>query len=197
MKIKVKKIYFHTMLILSMSIILSACAAMPGGITERTSSFDGSSEISMKPAFIYRSTGGFSGSDLEASLHWRSSMPRDSLVLTMYINDIESIPSRNSLRFNVDGEIHEFSSIDTFTEFSHEYSSYTSWATVPPSSSSFKRYIVSEDFINKILSSDNVFVRLDVGARGYVEGVFSDNTMSAARPAFTRFMERREEITDP
>lgn len=191
---KMKKSHFHTILMLSMSLMLSACAAMPGGITERTSSFDGSSELSMKPAFIYRNTGGFSGSDLEASLHWRSSMPRDSLVLTMYINGIDSIPSRNSLRFNVDGDMHEFSSIDTFTEFSSEYGSYTSWATVPPSSSSFKRYIVSEEFINKIISADSVFVRLDVGTRGYVEGVFSDNTISAAKPAFTMFMERREEI---
>jgi len=189
-----KKSYFNAMLMISMIFFLSACAAMPGGITERTSSFDGSSEISMKPAFIYRSAGGFSGSDLEASLHWRSSMPRDQLILTMYINGIESIPSRNSLRFNVDGEVNEFSSIDTFTEFSSEYGSYSSWATVPPRSSSFKRYIVSEEFIREILNADAVFVRLDVGSRGYVEGVFSDNAMSSAKPAFTRFMERRDQM---
>lgn len=191
---EIKKSYLRAIMMLGMSLILSACAAMPGGITERTSSFDGSSELSMKPAFIYRSTGGFSGSDLEASLHWRSSMPRDQLILTMYINDINSIPSRKSLRFNVDGDVNEFSSIDTFTEFSSEYNSYTSWATVPPRSSSFKRYIVSEEFIREILNADTVFVRLDVGTQGYVEGVFSDNTMSSAKPAFTSFMERREEM---
>ncbi|WP_344341357.1 hypothetical protein, partial [Streptomyces rhizosphaericus] len=145
----------------AMMLFLSACSGMPGGITERTSSFDGSPELSMKPAFIYRNNNGFSGSNLEASLHWRSSMPRDEIVLTMYAQEIKSIPSRESLKFNVDGVIKEFSSIDTFTDFSSSYGSYTSWATVPPSRSSFKRYLVSEDFIKEIISADDVRVRLD------------------------------------
>ena len=148
---------------------------------------------------FYRNEGGFrhvGELNVEASLHWRSSMPRDELVLTMYIRGIESIPSRNSLKFNVDGDLKEFSSIDTFTDFSSEYSSYTSWATVVPTSSSHKRYLVSEEFIKEIIAADHVGVRLNVGTGGYVEGVFSDNTMSAARPAFVRFMERRGKLLD-
>lgn len=191
-----KNSYVRFFAALFICLAVAGCSSMPGSITERTSSFDGSTELSMKPAFIYRSSDGFSGSDLQASLHWRSSMDTDQLILTMYANGIHRIPSENSLKIKINGDLYEFSSIDLFTDFASKYGPSSSWAIVPPSNSSLKRYSVETGFIRSMLSAKDVRVRLNLGTANYVEGIFSDTTLSAAKPAFEEFMRKRTKLME-
>src|SRR5690554_7628141 len=85
--------------------MLSGCASMPGMpgyISEEKSSFDGSVQLSMEPAFVYRDNDGFSGSDLKLSLLWRSSMENDDIVLEAFVDDRQSRDSFRSLPLKPD-----------------------------------------------------------------------------------------------
>ena len=60
---------------------------------------------------------------------------------------------------------------------------------IPPKNVSSKRYLLQQDFIEKILNAKDVRVKLDL-SRSYVEGIFSDDTMSSAKLAFSDFMKK-------
>lgn len=156
----------------------SGCAAipgMPGHINEKRSSFDGSAELSMDPAFVYRNNDGFSGSDLQLALFWRSAMKPEELIIEASVPGAQSIATTNSLHFNINGEIVSFTSIDQLTNIE---------------GLSTKRYPITWQFLDRILAAKDVRVRLDLKTT-FVEGIFSDNSTSAARPAFSKFAKAR------
>jgi hypothetical protein len=103
--------------------VLTGCSSMPGMpgyIKESTSTFDKSTELSMEPAMVFRNNDGFSGSDLQLGLFWRSSMRPDEIVVIASVRHAESLSSGNSLHFNVDGQISSFASIDELTDFKYK-----------------------------------------------------------------------------
>jgi hypothetical protein len=55
---------------------------------------------------------------------------------------------------------------------------------------SSKRYLIGWQFLDRILAAKDVRIKLDL-RRSYVEGIFSDTTMSAAKPAFIEFAKVR------
>jgi hypothetical protein len=167
-------------LIILVALFLGGCSSMPGmlGYIEVTkSSFDGSTQISMEPALVYRSNDGYSGSDLQMSLLWRSAMNDNDVVLIAQVTGAKNISRGNSLHFNIGGEINSFKSIDQLTSID-----YDSGQNI-----SSKRYVISKAFIRKILSSSSVKIKLDL-TKSYVEGVFTDTTSSSAYGAFKEFI---------
>ena len=175
-------------------VILSGCSSMPGMpgyISEDQSSFDGSTQLSMEPALVYRDNDGFSGSDLKLSLLWRSAMESDDIVLEAFVDGAHSFARDESLHFNVDGEVVSFKAIDELTNIDYEPGVYST-VYVPGGNVSSKRYLVSREFISRILDASNVGVRLDLRS-SFVEGVFSDTTTSSANKAFKAFMQKVEQ----
>jgi len=188
----VSKKYF--LLVMVLIALISGCSSMPGMpgyISEDQSSFDGSMQLSMEPAFVYRDNDGFSGSDLKLSLLWRSTMESDDIVLEAFVDGAHSFARDESLHFNVDGEVVSFQAIEQLTNIDYEPGVYSA-AYVPGGNVSSKRYLVSREFITRILKASRVGVRLDL-RRSFVEGVFSDTTTSSAHEAFKAFMQKVEQ----
>jgi len=163
-------------------LLVTACA---GQISETKSTFDidNSRELSMEPTYVFTHADGRSGSDLRLSLFWRSTMPKNELILGAFVSGVHSIPAIKSLHFNIDGQIVSLSSIDTLTNIETKYGSPR---FVPPYNVSSNRYVVTFEFIENIITANDVRVRLNLGKK-YVEGVFSDKTFGAAKRDFVRF----------
>ena len=107
---------------------------------------------------------------------------KDTVILTATVQGAHNIDKENSLRFNIDGEFYDFSSIDSMTDIKTEYGSYsTNWSS--------RRYIVKTDFLEKLINAKEVWVKINL-AKTYVEGKFSADNPTAARPAFRKFYER-------
>ena len=139
----------------------------------------------MEPALVYRSNDGFSGSDLQMSLLWRSAM-NNNVVLIAQVSGAKSIARGDSLHFNIDGKIESIKSIDELTSIDYEPGVYSA-AYIPGRNISSKRYIVNKEFIDKILKSSSVKVKLDL-SKSFVEGAFTDTTASSAYGAFIGFV---------
>ena len=174
--------------------LLNSCASTPdispGYTREGRSTIDDSVELRMEPAYVFRRAGGLSGSDLMLALFWRTSMPPSMTFVTAYVDGKHEIPRHKSLHFYVDDEIVSYSSFDTETDIKTEYDSSRVFPRYLVSS---MRYVLSLLLIEKIIAAKNVKVRLDLD-NSYVEGVFSDNTPTAAKPAFAKFYERLREL---
>jgi hypothetical protein len=173
--------------VLLLAIWLAGCTSMPGmpgyiGVTK--SSFDGSTQLNMEPAFVFRSNDGFSGSSLRISLFWSSAMNANNVVLIAQVDGAESIARGNSLHFNIDGQVESLKSIDELTTINYEPSDYGSGQNI-----SLKRYVVTKMFIDKILSASIVKVKLDL-SQSYVEGIFTDTTTSSSYNAFKEFVKK-------
>lgn len=168
-------------------ILLAGCAGAGGGITENRSTFDGAVSLSMRPANVFRNNDGMSGADMAFGLLW-SSKQRDQVVLVAEVYGAHSISTIRSLHFNVDGEMLSLSSIDRLTEFQSEYV-----RGVGVSSSSSKRYLLNRALLDRLLAAKDVRVRLDL-RKAYAEGVFTDATFGAARPAFVKFVSRVDSV---
>lgn len=180
--------------IIGLSIVLwlagcSSLPGMPGHISANESKFDGSTTLSMQPAFVYRDNDGLSGSDLSFALYWSSAFDSNKLVLRAEVDGYESFVPEKSLAFNIDGDLQHPTPINQVTSFYFDQSAFRSGV---PATSSSKSYLVDESFINRILSAERTAVRATL-SDGYVEGVFTDDTASSAYLAFQEFMERREQ----
>lgn len=146
----------------------------PGYISESTSKFDGGREISMEP--------GWTDGDIRLGLFWRSTMHPDQVRITALIHGAHNI---ERLSFNIDGNIVSFQPTDTLTHIWTEpgagYFAPTNWSE--------REYMISRQFIDRLLAAERVAVRLDL-MRGYVEGIFSEDRPTMARPAFRAFYDR-------
>ncbi|MCP5326172.1 MAG: hypothetical protein H7A09_07575 [Oceanospirillaceae bacterium] len=173
------------------TIVIVGCSSMPGmpGYIEVTkSSFDGSTQMTMEPAFVYRKNDGFSGSDLQLSLLWRSAMKTNEVVLIAQVSGAQSIARGESLHFNIDGNIESLKSIDELTTINYEPAVYST-VYIQGQNTSSKRYVVSKQFIDKILNASNVKVKLEL-SQSFVEGIFTDKSASSANGAFKEFVEK-------
>lgn len=181
-------------LLFSFVFVLVSCTAidMSGDITERHSKFDNSAELSMTPSLVFRDNDGFSGSDISLSLYWNSKMPDDGLILEAYVGGSKAFASGDSLFFNIDNEQYSFKSIDRLTDFSSEVTR-TGPRNLYVDRKTSKRYLVTRQFVDKMISSKNVAVRVDL-RKTYVEGVFSDDTIGSAKAAFKKFMEKLNQL---
>jgi len=143
----------------------------PGYISESTSKFDGAQEISMEP--------GWTRGDIRLGLFWRSTMDPDVIYITALVHGAHNL---KSLSFNIDGEFVSFKPSDTSTNIWTEPGS----KYFPPINKSQRKYKINRQLIKRLVNAERVVVRLDL-MRNYVEGVFSNDLPTMARPAFRTF----------
>ena len=166
-------------------IVLYSCASMPGvpgHISESISKFDDTKQLSMEPAWLYNSP-------IKLSLLKTTKMPDSLVALIAVVKGAHNFSSGKSLQFNVDGEVFAFESIDSFTDINTDSGVYSSVAYIPPSNWSSKRYVVSKKFIKRLIDANEVWVKIDL-FKEFVEGRFSSDAPTTARPAFREFYKR-------
>ena len=171
---------------------LTGCAALtPGNIQESQSTFDGSTELVMEPPALVRSSAAtWSGTSMEMSLFWNSKMKPGQLVLEVYVEGIQSFAQAESLHFNINGAIVSFVSIDQLTGFETESGFFGPAGEYhSPTTHSSKRYLISTEFLERIINARDVRIRLDL-SKIYVEGVFSRGDAGTVKPAFSKFHAR-------
>lgn len=173
-------------ILLAISVLLmTACATMPGMpgfISESTSEFDGSKQIKMEPAWLYNSL-------IKLALFKNTKIDINDVVLTVVVKGTHSFSEGESLHFNIDGDIVSFKSIDLLTDINTSSGFVGSGIYIPPSNWSSKDYLVSKHFIQRLINAERVVVKVDL-RKSFVEGVFSSDAPTTARPAFREFYER-------
>ena len=171
--------------ILILLIGLVGCAGsllpVPGDIIETTSKFDGSRQISIEPAWV--------GNSIKLTLFKNTKMPVNDIILTVVVRGARLFAKGNSLHFNVDGKIVSFKSIDRLTDIKTSSGFAGGGYYIPPSNWSSKAYVVGKSFIKRIIAANRVVVKIDL-TKTYVEGVFSKDGYTRARPAFKKFYAR-------
>ncbi len=160
-------------------LLLGGCASLPGSISESVSGFDKATEITMEPAWVQNGM----NADIKLGLYKTSRMGTEDVILTAIVYGAHNFTSKESLEFNVDGEKIKLESIDEITKI--DLVTYENTAA----NWSSKRYEVKKDFINKLINGKEVWVKINL-SQSYVEGKFSQDNPTAARPAFKKFYER-------
>ena len=173
-------------LIFILLVFISGCASMgmPGSITETVSQFDNTKEITMEPAWLYGGSGA-----IKIGLYKKSKMETDSVVMTAVVRGTHIFDDKGLLQFNIDGEIVVLESFDNSTIIETVPGMYTSVYSFPAYNESSKRFLISKDFIFKLLGAEKVWVKVEM-QRDYVDGEFSKDYPSLARPAFRKFYEK-------
>jgi len=171
-------------------LLISACATgmpgIPGAISESQSQFDGTKQVSMEPAWLYSTY-------IKLALFKNSKMNKDDIIMTAVVKGAHNFAKGASLHFNVDGDIISFNSVDSLTDINTSSGSVGSEIYIPPSNWSSKDYVVSKQFINKIINANKVIVKIDL-RKSYVEGKFSHDGYTTARPAFREFLKKIETL---
>ena len=161
--------------------ILSSCGPLsPGRITQTTSSFDGSEQLIMEPAWLYNST-------VKLALFKSSKMPKDELILTAVVHGSHIFDDEPSLYFYIDGELSSLSSIDRLRDINAPDDFTGSGFYVAPSNWTSKDYLVEISFIEKIVAAKKVYVRVKL-TDSYADGIFSNDAPITARKAFMDFL---------
>jgi len=177
----------QVMLTVSLIITILACASMPGMpgyIRESISKFDGSKQISMEPAWLYNSP-------IKLALFKNTKMPDSTVMLIAVVTGAHNFARGKSLHLNIDGNIESYASIDDFTDIETTSGYYGSsiGVYIPGSNWSSKRYIVSKEVIYRLINAKDAWVKIDL-SKEYVEGRFSSDAPTTARPAFREFYRR-------
>ena len=154
---------------------------MPGYIYISESKFDNTKQIEIEPAWLWNS-------EIKLSLMKNSKMEEDEIILTAIVKGAHLISKDKSIHFNIDGEKISFKSIDNFTDIETSPGLYNSVASIPASNWSSKRYLVTKDFITKIVDANKVWVRIDLD-KTYIEGEFSKDAPTTAKKPFKSFMD--------
>jgi hypothetical protein len=162
-------------------VILTSCGPLsPGLITQTTSSFDGSEQLIMEPAWLYNST-------IKLALFKSSKMPKDKLILTAVVRGSHIFNDDPSLHFFIDDELSSLSSIDRLRDINSPDNFTGSGFYVAPSNWSSKDYLVEISFIEKIVTAKNVYVRVEL-KNTYTDGIFSSDAPITARQPFRDFL---------
>lgn len=158
----------------------------PGNVSTSKSEFDGSQQVTMEPAWIY-------SSPIKLGLYWNTNMPDSTFKLVTIVKGTHSFASGESLKFNVDGEIAGFKSVDEMTD----YETSRGWSgigvNIAPSNWSEKSYAVKRRFVGELIEAEEAMVRV-VLEDSRVEGEFSTDAPTTARPAFEKFLSEVEKI---
>lgn len=175
------KIKIYIMLILVIGLFYG-CATIPGGpgdVSESVSHFDNTKQLSMEPAWLY-------DSKIKLSLFKTTKMDDNLVVMYVFVEGSRIFSRGKSLKFNVDGKIYAFKSIDDLTDINTSPGIYNNIVYIPPYNWSSKRYIVTKDFIKRLIDARRVWVRVEL-SKEFVEGEFSSDAFTTARPAFRKF----------
>tara|TARA_B100000315_G_C14439865_1_gene524201 strand:+ start:376 stop:927 length:552 start_codon:yes stop_codon:yes gene_type:complete len=180
------KKFVYTLVISIIVLNLYGCITpgVPGYISESVSNFDGSRQITIEPAWLYNSS-------IKLGLFKNSEMPDSTIVLIAVVKGAYSFSEGQSLHFKIDGKFESFSSIDNLTDMETSSGFYGSGIHIPASNWSSKRYLITKDFLNRLINADDVWVKIEL-RKEFVEGPFSSDFPTTARPAFKDFYDRIE-----
>lgn len=177
--------WFKVISLVLFFLLLNASAwsgTMPGSIDKNISKFDGSVSYQMEPAWVRDSLFKF-------GLYWDSKLPNDEIIMDVVIKGTDTISNDESLLFKIDGELISLTSIDATTDHNINPGSAAPGFYFPPSTWSSKRYVINKDFLRRILEAKEVLVRVRL-SKSYIEGVFSKDGFTTARPSFKKFYEK-------
>jgi hypothetical protein len=169
-----------TLFLLSGLIALSSltgCVSTPGSMGRSTSMFDGTKEVSIEPGWL--SGGHFlTAAPIKLGVHWSSAMGQNA-VIDAYFSGTDSI---TGIKFNIDGEVFELQALDATTKFDYTPGVvYGTWSSM--------RFAANLAFIEKLVSANKVIVKISL-SKSYVEGVFSTDASTMARPGFRKFLKQ-------
>lgn len=178
------------------AILISGCTAsqmanmsgMPGSITDQVSSFDGQREITMQKSYIRQnsaSTAGFNPATMSMGAFWSSKMPKDTIIVDVGVDGTYSIATDESLQFNVDGTMYQFSSVDK------RLTDIKVGGSATGGNYSSRQYALTRTFVQKLIDAKDVRVKLILD-KTYVTGFFTteNNWGGDARPAFIEYLKR-------
>ncbi|MBR9866957.1 MAG: hypothetical protein GYB20_07735 [Oceanospirillales bacterium] len=190
--------YKKLILLITFFISISGCASTPcatGCVSEYTSTFDGTEELSMSPSYVYRSNKGVSGSDMRIGLYWSSSLPDDNIVLIVLPHKDKPVSTGTTINFNVSGKFDSFTSVtkDQIANLNPSTEAKTYFHPNVIKQMNVLYYVVEKDFIREILSAQDVRIRIDL-ENSYLEGVFSYNGRIGAKQDFINYMSRLKSI---
>ena len=169
-------------------IVLFMCMLVPTAaaankLKVHKSTFDGSTEVTVEPGFIYSSKKFSSRGNFLLGLHWSSAAKNVVTITADVRGGFVNLYSEEGLQFNIDGEIIKLSSLSAMTDT--EVSVYLGEVF----KRSTKGYPVTLDFIRRLVAADDVKVKL-VAQKGYLEGDFMAKKPGAAFKGFTKFLEK-------
>ena len=154
-------------IIVLFGVFLSGCATVDltqhytdGLVKENISEFDGTREVLLPVSYLR-------DKKIKLGAFWSSKL-KDSIVLTAEIRGAKTFSFEESLQLNIDGKIHNLSSIDKTTEIRL---GSLSWKIAQVNHSS-KRYMIKKDLLTKIMSAKKTVVRLNL-QKEYVVDVFA------------------------
>ena len=176
-------------IILTLSILLTGCASipgMPGHLTTTVSTYDDSKSITMKPAFLLTSTGDVA---VSFGMYWNSKIEKNTVIMTVRVAKAVSIDNGKSLNFNVNGELFSFEPIDLYTMFNRDPSIVTGGVYIPGTNWASKRYVIPSSFMDKINTAKSVKVRVELST-SYVEANYIWSAPSSIKSSAVSFMKK-------
>lgn len=176
-----KKIMISILVLFLFGCAVIPMPGVPGYIYESTSKFDGTKQLSMDPAWI-------DGGAFKMGLSNTTRMTRNEALLTIEVHGLHSFASGKSLHFNINGNFVSLASTGK-TDYKTTEGHSSRYGYFPARNWSLQKYWVTVDFLKKIIDAESVVIRVDL-EREYVEGVFSKEGQTTARPAFRDFCSR-------
>lgn len=171
------------------TLLLSACVTMPSDVKYNYSNSTKSKEVYMKPGNLFNDKDIMSYT-LRLGLYKTSLMDDNSLVMTVQVPGLENI---QGLMINIDGVQTNLKPIDSLT--SHEYIKGNSQSVGESESS--KRFETTISFVQKMMNSKEVWVRVDV-SKNYVEANFfkHKDTSYTAYVGFKKFFNQLYKVDE-
>ena len=169
--------------------VFISCATMPGMpgfISESSSDFDGTKQLSMEPAWLPYSP-------IKLALFKNTKMDKNEVVLSVIVKEAHIFGRDESLHINIDGDIVSFMSIDPLTDRKVSSGHYGNGFYIPPFNWSSKDYLITKNLIKRLIEADRAVVKVDL-RKSYAEGIFSHDAPTLARPAFREFYKKMDNL---
>lgn len=144
-----------------LTLVTSLVYAEPKGVTIKTSGFDGTKEISLKP-YGTSSCIGFGSTCISVGALWKSNNPNFVALDLMSLNTFVNM---TNLSINIDGEIIKAERVP----FAGEHKLTGTYQE------SAQRFVIPREIFNKILTAKKVWFKIDTLSSSYIETNLIEN----------------------
>jgi len=158
-------------------VLLAGCSTMPGDVNSTKAMLDGERQIQVHPGWLY--AGGMKSPSLKLGGFWSEKSP-DAFNLEVLVPGVEPI---SAVKIGLDGEVVELK----ISGLDQRHDRLTPEGA--PFNVTVARCPVSLDFVQRMVGSKKVVLRMHLAA-DYVEGVFSFDQLTYARPAFRKALKQ-------
>lgn len=179
---------FRSGAVAALTLMLVACAGMPGHVSRNTSDFDGETQVEMEPARVDGPSSLVTPFLLGAK--WTTAEPGKVWIVVAAqgaaTDGYVSLKSDDGLQFRIDGELVKLNAQGQITEHDSEIVTGTVYQE------SSKWYLADLDLLRDIVDSEVTKVKV-ITRTGYLEGRVVDQANSARR-GFERFITEVEQV---